>query len=221
MINSSCGTEFKKLLEEISGLGIKPCLNRERMNTFRELFNQQQFDRIIGKMLGDMNLRTKISYEFVPDSFFLSSMKNNPLASMLTGLFKSLDVPFDRYREPATINVSELVPMIGTDLFEQHRFSLKIGETMQHESAESFVYLLAHEFSHVALYARKHPLRSSEFATDACVIAYGYGDVMKIGRRMRGNTPLGYLNDAQFEIAYKRLRYNKSVSEHVKEFFVR
>ena len=191
---------FLNFVEKVSNVGVKSNISNARMGVFQNLFQKKQFKQIMVEMKEDMRLKTRIFYKFIPDSEIISSIRGNPFSSEILRMYKEYDIPFNRNKEPATIRFSD-PPPFGTKSFENHRFEISIGETMQYESAESFVYLLAHEFSHIVLYSIRHPLMDSEFATDICAIILGYGDVMRKGRILAGKVKLGYLTDQQFEIA--------------------
>ena len=202
MEDNSHDKGFLNFVSDIFGVGIKENISKDRMSVFRDLFKKENFNQFIWEMKEDMNLKTRIFFKFHPDSELISRIKGNPFLAEILGTYKEYNIPFDRHKEPATIRFSEPL-LFGTESFENHRFELLIGETMKYESVESFIYLLAHELSHIVLHSIKHPLRHSEVATDICAIILGYGDVMRKGRILSGNVRLGYLTDEQFEIAYE------------------
>ncbi len=202
---------FLNFVNEVSSVGIKNNISHDRMHAFRNLFEEEKFNQLILGMKKDMRLETKIFYKFQPDSELVSSMGSSPFSSEILRMYKEYNIPFDRSKEPAFVRFSE-PPYFGTKSFENHRFELVIGETMKYESAEAFVYLVAHELSHIVLHSIRHRLKQSEIATDICAIILGYGDVMRKGRVLAGNVGLGYLTDEQFEIAYEIIDQKKTRS---------
>ncbi|HEX8974025.1 MAG TPA: hypothetical protein VF817_00885 [Patescibacteria group bacterium] len=196
----------------------KPCISEKRIELFKGLLQRRRYDEVVAKMLGDMALKTRVGYKFVEDSYLLNELKKSGVSDEFMHVVAS-GLPFDRYREPARIMVSDAVPLYGTDSFNKHIFRMEIGETMKYESAESFIALLAHEFSHIFLYAIRHPLRESEVATDLCAIALGYGDVIRIGRLLCSDSILGYLDSEQFKMAYRKLHQPTTIIGKARQLF--
>lgn len=110
----------------------------------------------------------------------------------------------------ATIFCPPDLPLYGTPAFNNFKVLLFISEHTQNRSFEVFVYCIAHELTHVILYAIQHPLRSSETATDLATMILGFSDVIGISRKLEdGNC--GYLEDNQFYLAYQEIRKRREI----------
>jgi hypothetical protein len=119
----------------------------------------------------------------------------------------------------AQINIPSYLPMYGTAAFAAHVVDLLLGKEFATATPYTAVALLAHELSHVLIYALKHPKRESEPFTDLVPIVLGFGHIVERGRvvstsETRGNTEYtskvtyGYLSDDEFECA-RRLTHTR------------
>ena len=97
-------------------------------------------------------------------------------------------------------------PIYGTSDFNKLKIPLFIFMKSTGISMETFVYAVAHELSHIILYALNHPLRNNEVAVDLTAMILGFHDIIRIGRKV-GNETYGYFSsDNQFELAYNEVR---------------
>lgn len=70
---------------------------------------------------------------------------------------------------------------------------------------ELFIYVVAHEIAHIALFSAKHELRQKEIATDLLAMMSGFLDVIKIGRKVsttKSKKRIGYLTDYWFNLFF-------------------
>jgi hypothetical protein len=58
--------------------------------------------------------------------------------------------------------------------------------------------------------ATRHPLRNNEIAVDLAAMIFGFSDIIKTGRRIE-NSFCGYLDDRQFEIAYREIQRRQQI----------
>jgi hypothetical protein len=119
----------------------------------------------------------------------------------------------------AQVSIPPNLPMYGTAAFAAHVVDLLLGKEFVTATPYTAIAVLAHELSHVLLYALKHPRRESEPFTDLVPIVLGFGQIVERGRvvstsEIRGNTEFsskvtyGYLSDDEFEFA-RRLTHTR------------
>lgn len=97
-------------------------------------------------------------------------------------------------------------PIYGTSDFNNLKIPLFIFMESTVISMETFIYAVAHELSHIILYALNHPLQNNEVAVDLTAMILGFHDIIRIGRKV-GNETYGYFSsDSQFELAYDEVR---------------
>lgn len=181
----------------------KPKISEIKLGRMRECFNAGKHKEVVAKLLGNLGLKTKVHFDFMPDNFLLDEMKKLPNSdfSLQAAAMFGLSFAGFGYREPAYVMIGDGMPALGTKAFEHHVTEMKVGESMKLESFESFITVIVHELMHVSLFSRCHPLRRDEFATDIGVLLSGYAEVAKIGRIGRGRE-IGYLNSKQFRFVY-------------------
>jgi hypothetical protein len=181
-------------------------ISSEKLQRMRTCFEKKQYDKVIAKVLGHMNLKTRVSFRFIPDNELSDLLRSNPQYEFVMGEMVRLGNPVNRYIEPGNVQIQPNFPIFGSESFQSHVTRLSIGESMRFERFESFLSLVAHELRHICLFSRYHSLRQSEIATDLDVLLNGYCKVYKNGRKLY-NGRLGYLSDSQFAVAFVAIRF--------------
>jgi hypothetical protein len=111
----------------------------------------------------------------------------------------------------AQVSIPSHLPMFGSSGLQGYPIRVRVSEGC-HAHPETFVAIMAHEFSHVLLASLCHPKRDSELHTDLIPIIMGFRDVVERGRKTVKNstsgdststvtTTYGYLTDSQFDFA--------------------
>ena len=110
---------------------------------------------------------------------------------------------------------SDNMPLFGSPEFNKLTVPIHFRNSIT-AKFETFVYVIAHELSHIVLHSTKNPLRNSEIATDLFVMNRGFSDVMAKGRKhfkitwtqetLYSIDKFGYLSDSNFEMAQKYIK---------------
>ena len=189
---------------------IIPDISIEKLGIIRKCFDCGDYDQVIAKVLGSMGLKTKVKYGFMSNNALLDEIKKFPNSEVALQSFEIFNTPIGNYTYKELAHVSvKYIPFFGTESFRNYETPMKIGESMKYESFESFVTVLAHEFMHISLFSRMHPLRDSEVATDIGILLTGYAEVARVGRIGRNQKPIGYLTNKQFNFVYRLIKIIK------------
>ena len=131
----------------------------------------------------------------------------------------------------AQVHIPQYLPMFGTSSLQDYPINVRVSENC-HAHPYTFVAIMAHELSHVLLASLMSTHKDSELHTDLIPILLGFRDATRKGRKTiesytTGNTIItrtskyGYLEDSQFELACRHVRYiikcHQSAKNHLIE----
>ena len=171
--------------------------------------NEQKCVENISKYLG---LPIKINLIYVPDTY-------SPLNTIN---FQSKSVVLAESGKNrggsgivAQVSLPPSLPMYGSKALEGYRIDVRVNKGASQRPA-TFVTLMAHELSHVLLYALRHPKKEDEIYTDIVPLMLGLDRIVGCGRKVshtgtKGNvqttttTTYGYLTGQQYIFAVSRI----------------
>lgn len=128
---------------------------QERMS---KLFRQREYTDLIGLVRGHMRIPTKIRVGYV----------NSGGRSAPMWVATPKQMPF--FGTPQ-ISATECTVFVRKDFLARVHF-------------ETFLVGVAHEMSHILLYALQHPLKHEEEAVDLCAMASGYSKFFITGHEL-------------------------------------
>ena len=96
------------------------------------------------------------------------------------------------------------LPLFGSAALRAYPITVLIMPTFADADPATGVTILAHELSHVLLYALRYPDRENEVFTDLLPLVFGFSDVVRHGRKVSTST-FGYLSDSDFTAALDRV----------------
>lgn len=99
----------------------------------------------------------------------------------------------------AFVTIPSNAPPFYSSSFNNLKIQVSIRDDLK-KKYETFVYVIAHELSHIVLRGMKHPLKDSEIATDLFVMIRGFNEIMEKGRTSTDES-YGYLNSVTFKSA--------------------
>jgi hypothetical protein len=108
----------------------------------------------------------------------------------------------------AQVSIPPSLPMYGSKALDGYRIDVRVNKGATKRPA-TFVTLMAHELSHVLLYALRHPEKENEIYTDLVPLMLGLDGIVGYGRKVsntvtNGNvqttttTTYGYLTGQQY-----------------------
>ncbi len=119
----------------------------------------------------------------------------------------------------AQVLIPSALPFYRDRALKDFPISIKLPEDFGGVSA-AFVTVMAHDLSHVVLYALRHQKKENEFYTDLTAMIFGFMNIMTIGRKISitqskrhigytqyttTTTRYGYLSDNNFEYAKRKI----------------
>ena len=117
----------------------------------------------------------------------------------------------------AQVHIPGNLPRFGSSMMNGFPVNIKICQKLT-KNPVVFTLVIAHELSHILLYSLNHPHKENEFYTDIAAIMSGFLYVFRDGRvitkiddliftdTVRTTTSTyGYLNDSQFDFAFKKI----------------
>lgn len=124
------------------------------------------------------------------------------------------DEKFPRKQAAAFVNLpTNNMPPLNSIAFQNLRIPICIKKSITNKY-ETFVYVVAHELSHIVLHGTNHSLKESEVATDLFVLISGFGWIMEEGIRVWKSDNYyknyGYLKYHEFVYAKEYLAKIKS-----------
>lgn len=116
----------------------------------------------------------------------------------------------------AQVAVPKSIPKYGTAALIGYPIRVRVGEECL-EYPTTFIWVLAHELSHVLLVCAMHPGKECEYYADIVPLLLGFCDLAREGRKAERATPMGsfagvcsttygYLTDSQFAVAYCKVK---------------
>lgn len=124
----------------------------------------------------------------------------------------------------AQVSIPSYLPFYGTPGMVNFPISVRVSENCN-ENPSTLIAVMAHELSHIVLHSLWHKEKENEFYTDLTAMMLGFGDVMKVGRKViktdsftehgilsskttttTQTTTYGYLSDDNFNYAYSRIQ---------------
>ncbi len=152
--------EYVKKLSVSLG-GVRPPVPEE---TLRDLHEAHDILGMVDYVRGTLNLPVRINIEVLNDSDM-----------------DLQDKSFGR-RGVARIAFPEAMPPYGTGAFRKVKCEMWIRKSLAYQAPlPSLVKTIAHELSHIVLYAVQHELRDEEEAVDVTAMVLGYRNICKAG----------------------------------------
>jgi hypothetical protein len=120
----------------------------------------------------------------------------------------------------AQVSIPGNLPLYGSPQMINFPIAVRVSEDCAENSA-TFIAVMAHELSHIVLYAMHHPEKENEFYTDLTAMLLGFGRIMEKGRKVvvtktenlvvarrttTTTTTYGYLSDENFHFAFSRIK---------------
>lgn len=119
----------------------------------------------------------------------------------------------------AFVTIPSNAPPFYSSAFNNLKIEVSIRSDLKNRY-ETFIYVIAHELSHIVLRGMKHPLKDSEIATDLFVMVRGFSEIMEKGR-ISIDENYGYLNSLTFKSAkdyIEKLHKEKQQDASYREF---
>jgi hypothetical protein len=197
--------------------GTNHVLQSERWHQMNELYEQSQPTECIGLIREQLHLKLRLRI-----GYLRGQPSYEGIRKLVEDSIRKLGYPMPKFtaqdheamrnmhRIPAFVLRPPNLPLFGTPAFDQFTILLFVARNMLNQPAAQFIYGMAHELAHILLDGIRHPLRNIEQAIDLAVMVLGFADVMRFGRRSM-TMRLGYLDDQQFELAYKEVQYRKNI----------
>jgi hypothetical protein len=172
-------------------------------NEIKHNFYNHDYAKCVQGIMQNMGLNNKVKVVCYPDQKYPGKDSN---------AFVTI---------PSNLPIFNSAAFNDTTIVISIKKSITMAPAYKKNSYELFVYVIAHELSHIILHGMKHALRNSEVATDLFVMINGFSDIMKIGMseyysdvEYRSNRTIthsrsvhhGYLSRSDFEIADKHLK---------------
>jgi hypothetical protein len=214
-LDATVGPGFFQKILSVASIGIRPAVTGEKLARYREAFANKEYARIVARLLGDIDLNTRIGVSFLSAQEIGAIIEENCQQGRMIDPDQLETYLADRFGQPALIEISPLIPPFGTAELGRFKSSLKFSEFMKDETLETFVRCTLHELMHILLAAHRHPLKESEIAVELAILAQGYGDIYQSGSRLRSGKTIGYLNDLQFAVAHESFKILLAEQEEV------
>ena len=200
--------EFIKMLSASLG-GIKKKVPKSTLDRLRALYISKNFSECIRGIKEICRLKFVLRIGYINSHSGSESIQKLVLENSRQAGFNQVDLE-SVVSHKIDISAAFIIhppsfPIYGTSSFNNLKLSMFIFRKFLDTSPfESFVFLVAHELSHIILCAVNHPLQHNEIAVDMTAMMLGFHEVIKIGRKYR-NMTCGYLDDNQFRIAYEEI----------------
>jgi hypothetical protein len=142
------------------------------------------------------------SYFYLPVKIYLNIVPNGNNNNAFSGVAAEVSIPGN-------------LPMYGSPELIDFKINVRVKEGSL-KYPIPFATIMAHEFCHVLLHSYGHPKKDSEIYTDLLVMLLGFQDIFRLGRRdktvsnygsktVTHTSNIGYLNDTQFNYAYRKI----------------
>lgn len=209
------------ILEITNLLGIKEKLIYDDID---ELCHQGKIKECAEKIAKLLNLPIKINLRYVkPGDSEQQQFSTRSLANNQDGKSEGIT---------AQISIPNNIPMFGTRDFENLTIDVRVSKNVK-DFPQTFISVMAHEFSHIILYSLKYNKADNEIHTDLTAMILGFNDAMQAGRKifkqdtrpdhMSINTTItttttttyGYLDDNGFNFAHNRI--NEIIEKNIND----
>ncbi len=192
----------------VAVLGIKEPVAIER---FVKGVRPGQIEKCIEDIGGQLGLPVKANLVVVSDEYCRDE----------SAQFETTSLAGTDHRGRATegitaqVSVPGHLPSYGSPRLVGFPITVKVSASC-YKYAETFVAVMAHELSHVLLRSLAHPKSGDEIYADLTAMLLGFAGVIEAGRivkrvtvegnvRILHTTTYGYLDNAGFAFAYRRL----------------
>lgn len=166
-------------------------------------------DECVRRVATDMYLPVQLDVRYVLPSEFSRVTASHDYQSLDSSLSSQ-----GIFNTTAQVLIPPNLPMYGSSELRNFKIQIKINKDLV-KQIETFVAVVAHEFSHIILHSVQRSEKDSEFYTDLIPLIMGYGSIVSRGRIVNRTscgsnstvtTTYGYLNQEQFSFAKKYVR---------------
>ncbi len=134
----------------------------------------------------------------------------------------------------AQVSIPWNLPFYKTSGMVNFPISVRLSENCL-ENPETFISVMAHELSHIVLHSLRHKEKQNEFYTDLTAMIFGFGNIMKSGRKVVKSTRIdegflsrkytihtetttyGYLSDENFNFALNKIGKDLSKQKSIEQ----
>lgn len=106
-------------------------------------------------------------------------------------------------------------PTFGSHAMKQMVITIEVPKSAL-KDYYTFVKVIAHELSHVALHSVRHYMRHSEIATELLQFVFGFGVIRTVCAERSGHTQCGYLKLSDIEITNAHLEGKYSFTQNLR-----
>jgi hypothetical protein len=176
-------------------------------------FRDSNLVRCIEAVAGYLNLPVKINVSYV---------SAGDVSGKASGGFTSRDLVEANRAGGGTegivaqVSIPANLPLYGSAGLQGFPINVKVSHNC-FKYPETFICVLAHEFSHIVLHSLWHREKHNEIYTDLTAMVLGFSDVMRKGRKNfhvkekpgfieTSTMTYGYLSDNLFDFAYEKLK---------------
>jgi prefoldin subunit 5 len=176
-----------------------------------KLIKNKKYEECLREIVKQYSLPISFKIKIVPRGY-----KKSHNYFKTSGLAKTDESGKGKESITAQVSIPPNLPIFGDPKLKGFKVDIVIGEECS-DHPEAFIFIVAHEVSHLLLETLRHPEKHNEIYADLVPLTLGFAEIASLGRTVRKvdynqdntttttTTTYGYMTNYQFEYALEKV----------------